>query len=86
MSLRSEGELDQILDKITALPNVAWAGVVTGRYDIIAEVICVEGKDELYRFTTETILKMGNVVRSETFILMRSKNNWLRLPKNVEDI
>ena len=86
MSLRSEGELDQILNKITALPNVAWAGVVTGRYDIIAEVICVEGKDELYRFTNETILKMGNVVRSETFILMRSKNNWLRLPKNVEDI
>jgi DNA-binding Lrp family transcriptional regulator len=86
MSLRSEGKLDQILNKIAALPNVAWAGVVTGRYDIIAEVICVEGKDELYRFTTETILKMGNVVRSETFILMRSENNWLRLPENVEEL
>ena len=86
MSIRSEGKLDQILDKIAQLPNVAWAGVVTGRYDIIAEVICVEGKEELYRFTTETILKMGNVIRSETFILMRSKNNWLRLPKSVEEI
>ena len=86
MSVRSEGKLDQILDKIAHLPNVAWAGVVTGRYDIIAEVICVEGKDELYRFTTETILKMGNVIRSETFILMKSKNNWLRLPKSVEEI
>jgi Lrp/AsnC family transcriptional regulator for asnA, asnC and gidA len=86
MSIRSDGKLDQILDKIAHLPNVAWAGVVTGRYDIIAEVICVEGKDELYRFTTETILKIGNVIRSETFILMRSKNNWLRLPKNVKEI
>ena len=86
MSIRSEGKLDQILDKISNLPNVAWAGVVTGRYDIIAEVICVEGKDELYRFTTETILKMGNAVSSETFILMKSKNNWLRLPKSVEEI
>ena len=86
MSFRSEGKLDQILDKIAHLPNVAWAGVVTGRYDIIAEVICVEGKDELYRFTTETILKMGNIVRSETFILMRSKKNWLRLPKGVKAI
>ena len=86
MSIRSEGKLDQILDKIVHLPNVAWAGVVTGRYDIIAEVICVGGKDELYRFTTETILKMGNVIRSETFILMSSKNNWLRLPKSVEEI
>jgi len=86
MSIRSDGKLDKILDKIAHLPNVAWAGVVTGRYDIIAEVICVEGKDELYRFTTETILKIGNVIRSETFILMRSKNNWLRLPKSVKEI
>lgn len=86
MSVRSEGKLNQVLDKIAELSNVAWAGVVTGRYDIIAEVVCVEGKDELYRFTTETILKMGNIVRSETFILMRSKNNWLPLPKGVEKV
>ena len=86
MSVRSEGKLDQILDKIAQLPNVAWAGVVTGRYDIIAEIICVEGKNELYRFTTETILKMGNVIASETFIFMKSRNNWLRLPENVKEI
>jgi Lrp/AsnC family transcriptional regulator for asnA, asnC and gidA len=86
MSIRSHGKMDQILDKIAQLPNVAWAGVVTGRYDIIAEVICVKGKEELYRFTTNTILKIGNVVRSETFILMRSKNNWLCLPKGVKEI
>jgi len=84
MSIRSEGKLDQVLDKISQLPNVAWAAVVTGRYDIIAEVVCVGGKDELYRFTTETILKMGNIVRSESFILMKSKNNWLRLPKGLK--
>jgi len=86
MSVRSEGKLDQILDKIANLPNVSWVGVVTGRYDIIAEVMCVEGKEELYRFTTETILKMGNIVRSETFIIMKSKNNWLCIPEGVEKI
>jgi Lrp/AsnC family transcriptional regulator for asnA, asnC and gidA len=86
MSIRSEGKLDQILDKIANLPNVSWAGVVTGRYDIIAEVICKEGKDELYRFTTKTILKIGNVIRSETFIIMKSRHNWLCLPKGVGEI
>lgn len=86
MSIRSDGKIDQVLDKIARLPNVAWAAVVTGRYDIIAEVLCVGGKDELYRFTTETILKMANVVRSESFILMKSKNNWLRLPKGVKEL
>lgn len=83
MSIRSEGKLNEILEKISELPNVSWAGVVTGRYDIIAEVVCADGKEELYRFTSETILKLGNVIRSETFILMRSKNNWLRLPKSL---
>jgi Lrp/AsnC family transcriptional regulator, regulator for asnA, asnC and gidA len=86
ISVRSDGKLDQILDKIDRLPNVSWAGVVTGRYDIIAEVICVGGKDELYRFTTETILKMGNILRSETFIVMKSRHNWLCLPDGVEKI
>jgi Lrp/AsnC family transcriptional regulator for asnA, asnC and gidA len=86
MSVRSNGKLDQILDKISQLPNVAWAGVVAGRYDIIAEIICVEGKDELYRFTTDTILKIGNVTSSETFILMKSRNNWMQLPEGVEEL
>jgi DNA-binding Lrp family transcriptional regulator len=86
MSIQSKGMLDKILDKIAQLPNVVWAGVVTGRYDIIAEVVCVKGKDELYRFTTDTILKIGNVVRSETFIIMKSRQNWLCLPKGVEKI
>ncbi|MBW1911686.1 MAG: Lrp/AsnC family transcriptional regulator [Deltaproteobacteria bacterium] len=86
MNIQSAGEMDQILDKIVRLPNVAWAGVVTGRYDIIAEVVCVGGKAELYRFTTETILTMGNVVRSETFIILKSSNNWLRLHAGVKEI
>ena len=86
MNVRSEGKMDQILDKIASLPNVAWVGVVAGRYDIMAEILCEDGKEELYRFTTNTILKMGNVLRSETFILMKSKNNWLVLPEGVENI
>ena len=86
MSVRSNGKLDKILDRIAQLPNVVWAGVVAGRYDIIAEVVCVRGKDELYQFTTQTILKIANVVRSETFIFLKSRHNWICLPKDVEEI
>jgi len=81
MNVQSGGKLDDILEKISELPNVVWAGVVTGRYDIVAEVVCVGGKDELYQFTTETILSIGNVIRSETFVIMKSRHNWLCLPK-----
>ena len=86
MSVQSRGKLDQILDNIANLPNVVWAAVVTGRYDIIAEVVCVKGKDELYKFTTETILSIGNVVRSETFLFMKARQNWICLPEGVEEI
>ena len=86
MSIRSLGKMDQILEKIADLPNVVWAGVCTGRYDIIAEVACVRGRDELYEFTTQAILKIGNVVRSETFIFLKSRHNWLCLPNGVEEI
>ena len=86
MSIQSKGQLDNVLEKISQLPNVAWAGVVAGRYDIIAEVVCVGGKDELYKFTTETILKLGNIVRSESYIIMKSRQNWLRLPEGVGQI
>ncbi len=83
MNIQSEGEMDKIITKICQLPNVAWAGVVAGRYDIIAEVVCMGGVDELSQFTTETILKIGNVVKSETFIIMKSSQNWLKLPEGV---
>lgn len=86
MNIKSDGKMDQILKKIGQLPNVVWVGVVSGRYDIIAEVVCLGGKDELYRFTTETILKMGKLVRSETFIIMKSRHNWMRLPDGVKSI
>lgn len=86
MNIRSHGKMDQILEKIAGLPNVVWAGVSTGRYDIIAEIVCLRGRNELYRFTTNTILKIGNVVKSETFIIMKSRHNWLCLPKGVEEI
>ena len=86
MNVQSGGKLDQILEKISALPNVVWAGVVTGRYDIMAQVVCVKGKDELYKFTTETILSIGNVIRSETFLMMKSKHNWICLPEGVAEI
>ncbi|UCF83274.1 MAG: Lrp/AsnC family transcriptional regulator, partial [Desulfobacteraceae bacterium] len=86
MSVQSRGKMDQILEKIARLPNVVWAGVVAGRYDIIAEVLISGGKAELYRFTTETILKMGNMVRSETFVIMKSRGNWMRPPKGVKEL
>jgi DNA-binding Lrp family transcriptional regulator len=83
MNIQSNGQIDEIRTKISQLPNVAWVGMVAGRYDLIAEVVCMGGVDELSTFTTKTILEVGNVVKSETFIIMKSNQNWLKLPEGV---
>jgi Lrp/AsnC family transcriptional regulator for asnA, asnC and gidA len=86
LNIRSQGKLDQILKKVSRLDNVTWAAVVTGRYDIFAEVVVSGGTQDLYRFTTEIIPKVGNVVKSETFVIIKSRQKWVRLPDAVEEI
>ena len=86
LNIRSYGKLGQILEKVSRLDNVTWAAVVTGRYDIFAEVVVTGGTQDLYRFTTEIIPKVGTVLKSETFVIIKSKQKWVRLPKAVEEI
>ena len=86
LNIRSHGKLDQILEKVSRLDNVTWAAVVTGRYDIFAEVVVTGGTEDLYRFTSEIIPKVGTVVKSETFVIIKSRQKWVRLPKAVEEI
>ena len=86
LDIRSHGKLDQILEKISRLDNVTWAAVVTGRYDIFAEVVVTGGTQELYRFMSEIIPKVGTVLKSETFVIIKSEQKWVRLPKAVEGI
>lgn len=85
LNIRSYGKLDQILEEVSQLENVTWAAVVTGRYDIIAEVIIKGGMKELYQLTTGIIPKLGHVLSSETFVIMKSQDKWICLPKGLEN-
>ena len=86
LNIRSYGKLGQILEKVSRLDNVTWAAVVTGRYDIFAEVVVTGGTKDLFRFTTEIIPKVGTVLKSETFVIIKSRQKWVCLPKAVEEI
>jgi Lrp/AsnC family transcriptional regulator for asnA, asnC and gidA len=85
LNIRSYGKLDKILQDLSQIENVTWAAVVTGRYDIILEVIIKGGMKELYQLTTDIIPKLGHVLSSETFVIMKSKDKWICLPKGLED-
>jgi Lrp/AsnC family transcriptional regulator for asnA, asnC and gidA len=86
LNIQAHGKLDRILEKLGRLDNVVWAAVVTGRYDVFLEVVVTGGTDELYRLTTDTIPKVGTVVRSETFVIMKSRRKWVPPPKGLGEI
>lgn len=80
------GELDDIAQRLSKLPFVTSVSIVTGRYDIIAEVLFDGDMDALYRVTSELLpglAEPGRIHGSETFVVMRSHNKWLSVPKGL---
>ena len=76
-------QLGNTLERVAALPRVHWAGVVTGRYDIVAEVILSEDIDDLYRFMDHDLSQVGGIASTESFVVMRSRGKWICLPDGV---
>ncbi|RME38598.1 MAG: Lrp/AsnC family transcriptional regulator [Deltaproteobacteria bacterium] len=84
MNVRAYGKLDEVMDKLVQLDNVISASVVTGRYDIIAEVVVQGGNAALYDLTSRIIPKLATVDRSETFVIMSGRNKWVKLARGFE--
>ena len=72
--------LDEMVERMAALDEVSWSAVVTGRYDIIAEVVTTDGMNGLYEFLNGTLQKLGGVQSSEMFVVMKASHKWTLLP------
>ena len=77
--------LDEILQKVADLDEVSWAAVVTGRYDIVAEVITDQGVAGLYGFLSRSLLEVGGIASSEIFVVMKAARKWSALPRGLTD-
>ena len=75
--------LDEKLEQISTLPAVTWAAVVTGRYDIMAEIATEDGVSGLYDFLNLSLREVGGINSSEMFVVMKSKNRWVLLPASM---
>ncbi|WP_243544805.1 Lrp/AsnC family transcriptional regulator [Pseudodesulfovibrio tunisiensis] len=75
--------LDAKLNEIAALDRVNWCAVVTGRYDILVEIVCSEDIGDLYDFLNKDISRIGGILSSESFVVMKSRRKWLYLPEAV---
>jgi DNA-binding Lrp family transcriptional regulator len=84
INAQGRGRARELAERIAALPFVNSASVVTGRFDIIVDVTVAGDVADLYRVTSELIPgagEPGEVVRSETFVVMASCNKWINLPE-----
>lgn len=85
INIESRGRLNNQLEQLTALSQVHWAAVVTGRFDVIAEVIVNGGMEDLYRFTSIDLPAIGRVTHCETFVVMRSSRKWMFSPDGLKE-
>jgi Lrp/AsnC family transcriptional regulator, regulator for asnA, asnC and gidA len=71
IGIKAEGKkLLEIADKIAALDEVIYLIVVSGAYDIIAEIVCRD-QDHLLQFLTERLYKIEGVRESESFMHLK---------------
>lgn len=84
INANSQGHLDDLMKKIADLPFVTSVSVVTGRFDLIVEMLIAGDVQDLYRFTSELLPRVaepGVISRSETFVVMKSHDKWVNLPR-----
>jgi Lrp/AsnC family transcriptional regulator for asnA, asnC and gidA len=71
IGIKAEGEkLLEVAKKIAALEEVIYLIIVSGAYDIIAEVVCRD-QHNLLQFLTERLYKIEGVRESESFIHLK---------------
>jgi Lrp/AsnC family transcriptional regulator, regulator for asnA, asnC and gidA len=71
IGIRTEGDkMLDVADKISTLDEVIYLIVVSGRYDILCEVVCRDHAD-LLRFLTEKLYSIDGVRESESFMHLK---------------
>lgn len=78
IGIRVSGErLLEVAEEISAFDEVIYLIVCTGRFDMLAEVVCRDN-DHLLNFLTEKLYKVPGVLRAETYMYLRvcKQNDW----------
>lgn len=71
IGIRTDGDkMIQVAEQIAALDEVIYIIIVSGRYDIMAEVFCRDHTD-LLKFLTEKLAKIKGVRETESFMHLK---------------
>ena len=71
IGIRTDGrKMLQVAENVAKLKEVVYLVIVSGRYDIMAEVFCKDDEDML-KFLTEKLAKVDGIRETETFMHMK---------------
>jgi Lrp/AsnC family transcriptional regulator for asnA, asnC and gidA len=71
IGIKVEGDkLMEVADKVAALEEVIYLILVSGAYDIIAEIVCRD-QNHLLQFLTERLYKIEGIRESESFMHLK---------------
>ena len=70
IGVRAEGDLRDIADKLSALPEVDYVVITAGSFDILLEVVC-EHDEHLLALLNDAIRSVPGVRDTETFVYLR---------------
>ena len=70
VGMRVEGDLQVVVDQLSALPEVDYVVITAGSYDLFAEVVC-EDDAHLLRLLNDHIRSIPQIQHSETFVYLR---------------
>ena len=68
--------LDEKAQEVSELENVLSVSIVSGRYDILIEVL-VESNRGLVSFLTEKLSAIKGISKTETFVILKSYEKWV---------
>ncbi|MFD1827418.1 MULTISPECIES: Lrp/AsnC family transcriptional regulator [Mumia] len=65
-----DGDVFAVTDSLAAIPELDYLVITTGRFDVLAEIVC-ESDDDLLDVITSKIRAIPAVTNTETFVYLR---------------
>ena len=76
LNIDESRHLEQRARAVGALPEVRSVAIVTGRYDLLVEVL-VASNQGLIHFLSESLAEVPGITSSETFLLLKTYDKWV---------
>lgn len=89
VGLRTQpGQVQEVGTQLAQLDEVVYVGYITGRFDLLIEVM-LRNEDELFHWLTQRLWELPGVATSETFYILRNAKinyDWKLPPDMFERI